>query len=1317
MTEIGRLEYGVDVDLAGLRAALAEAVAEARAATGSIDGLEANAEIGATIKDLEAKVAAADALLSEIDGQTAEAHLKLDNKQFQSGVRRGVVDLRQLTKTVADHSHELAQARSEYARLYTARKRADDVDFGRTTARERLEISRLDAALASTGSRIRELGGHTRNLRVDLEKDRNLFARWATSLAGARVHLGFFSTSLKGLGAVIVGLGPIILGVIGTASALVGVLGTALTGAMAVGTAAVSGFGIALLGLLPSLKQLGTELKADATITGPLQKMRDTLTKDIRPDFFSVAHDGVQTLQADFPTFQAGATSAFHAAAQGAHEWLAGLRSPEARNILKDLLASVTASLPPLMDGLGHIATALGRVGQSASHFLPGLNQGFEQWAQNLERSIGKGAQLDTRVGRLVTHMRDVGHLAQQSGRLLINFFGAGANTGDSLVRSLTSVFAEWNAWMRSVEGQKSLQDFFQRSADLARQLFPAIARIATSIANLSAAAEPLTEGVAAGLNAIAKVAASIPAPVLQAAGAFLIFRKALTFLAGEQALAGLTGLFKGLIPLAGAFRAAIGVEGLAGGARLAGVALGGLLSPLAAAGAVFGGVVIGAHLLSDSMDGLSDSTKQAIERYHEQMRLVEQLPGRVNTYRDSLKSLKEAQDAYDKTVKSSGKNSEQASAALRTLNGATKAYNASLGPLKSSIKASFDDGVGEASRSLTNFNNYLQSSDTYLLDFARSQAMAAGRGNQFETALTRTGTSVRGVIQALKAAGLSARQLGLTDLPVLNNQLRQFNATQQSAAARLVNTGRAMKGLAPISAASAAAVGKFIQTFGQVKGAKRAVITTNAPQQAAQIAKVSNSLQKLGAKKAVIRILAQGGNANEILDKLEKKRDSITRKKGVAKVDAQTSGESKLDTLKGKLDELSKSHDAVVHLLGAPAAEAAAHRATAAVLAFPTGSRTMNLITNYQTHGSPPGHYAGGIIPGFADGGAIDQMMERAYLSADRRMTRDADRGMRVNRPTYITGEERGATEFIITDNPAYRRSNLSFLAMAAQALGQVMIPGYARGGARKSKKKKSGGGGYPSLDDATGPDSRYAELEDLVQFDSDMADLVRRKYDTNQGASLTDVIGAVKTEITDYGTLAGAIASMLSNPALIRPIDRKDIPKPLKGKAADKHPKKAAAAQARHDAAVAHNDAIRGGKEDLQDELRSIRQIILPGLELDILEAQNAASTNTILGQETANLQRYNLFREFASNIIGGVSIPSLGAAGLASASSSPALSDLSARATTSPNIGISAPVDNGPHRQRGDVTLVNHYAAPPPDPHTYTKGVLFEIGASGV
>lgn len=56
--------------------------------------------------------------------------------------------------------------------------------------------------------------------------------------------------------------------------------------------------------------------------------------------------------------------------------------------------------------------------------------------------------------------------------------------------------------------------------------------------------------------------------------------------------------------------------------------------------------------------------------------------------------------------------------------------------------------------------------------------------------------------------------------------------------------------------------------------------------------------------------------------------------------------------------------------------------------------------------------------------------------------------RGGKVTRPTAIVGEEAPQhPEFVIATNPAYRKRNQQFLAMAAKELG-MPIPGYATGG-----------------------------------------------------------------------------------------------------------------------------------------------------------------------------------------------------------------------------------------------------------------------------
>ena len=78
-------------------------------------------------------------------------------------------------------------------------------------------------------------------------------------------------------------------------------------------------------------------------------------------------------------------------------------------------------------------------------------------------------------------------------------------------------------------------------------------------------------------------------------------------------------------------------------------------------------------------------------------------------------------------------------------------------------------------------------------------------------------------------------------------------------------------------------------------------------------------------------------------------------------------------------------------------------------------------------------GFAEGGIVPGYAEGGEAPTERPREH------------RGGKFSRPTYLVGEE-NRPEYVIATNPAYRKQNIGYLRMAAQALG--VVPGFQRGG-----------------------------------------------------------------------------------------------------------------------------------------------------------------------------------------------------------------------------------------------------------------------------
>lgn len=98
--------------------------------------------------------------------------------------------------------------------------------------------------------------------------------------------------------------------------------------------------------------------------------------------------------------------------------------------------------------------------------------------------------------------------------------------------------------------------------------------------------------------------------------------------------------------------------------------------------------------------------------------------------------------------------------------------------------------------------------------------------------------------------------------------------------------------------------------------------------------------------------------------------------------------------------------------------------------------SQRLAKSVGYRGWGGYKGRAEGGPVGGgYAQGGAPD------FSDAPTRKST----GGRHSRPIYLVGEE-NRPEFVIATNPRYRKANLGYLRMAAQALG--VVPGFARGG-----------------------------------------------------------------------------------------------------------------------------------------------------------------------------------------------------------------------------------------------------------------------------
>lgn len=458
---------------------------------------------------------------------------------------------------------DLREARLKVDRLVSDKK---DLDIGADT-------SRLDAAIAAARAEVAALTSKKAKLEIVADYDRRalvqatqdmsrlaketenvetLFEKWGKRIVGTRVNLGPFTTNLRTLMGVLVVMGPIISGVVGSITALSGSLAEAAAGGIAVGTAGFIGLAASATGAILALKPLATDIKTVTTAQTALRTAQDkygkssdeaknaqkqldnvlqampphireienrwTSLKDafarrtggIRNDAVSVVNDAMRTAQKLLPAFARESTRTFHVASQGLHEWLQGLRSPEAERLMTTIMGNFRRSLPDLLHGLGQFGTALARIAAVASDFLPEFTKGFDEVATDFARSTENGQHLHRVIGGLVDQTHSWFRLIGATGQLLTTILTGGAREGQGMIERFTDTLHDWNRELSSASGQRSMRRFFQESADTTEKFLGLLRRALTMLFALSRATEPFAQGFLLAANAIGDIVTSI---------------------------------------------------------------------------------------------------------------------------------------------------------------------------------------------------------------------------------------------------------------------------------------------------------------------------------------------------------------------------------------------------------------------------------------------------------------------------------------------------------------------------------------------------------------------------------------------------------------------------------------------------------------------------------------------------------------------------------------------------------------------------------------------------------------------------------------
>lgn len=178
-----------------------------------------------------------------------------------------------------------------------------------------------------------------------------------------------------------------------------------------------------------------------------------------------------------------------------------------------------------------HIADALRHVIVAAGPLTTWLARSTEAWAANVEQSAKAGRE----TGRMAEFFERTRAVLRRLASITSNVAGgllgigkAGSRSGNDILRSIDSAARRFNEWANSVEGRRSIQQFFEDARRLAGALVPVLAGAAAAVATLALRFEPLT----AALRLLGPFAD-------EAILAFIGFKAAMTAAAAVRALSG----------------------------------------------------------------------------------------------------------------------------------------------------------------------------------------------------------------------------------------------------------------------------------------------------------------------------------------------------------------------------------------------------------------------------------------------------------------------------------------------------------------------------------------------------------------------------------------------------------------------------------------------------------------------------------------------------------------------------------------------------------------------------------------------------------
>lgn len=1464
---IGGIGWKTELDTSGVETGVARAEAELRSAMRRMDGAEATAKLRVEAEEVDNEIARVRRRLLEWEEETYTADVELDDQAADdiAALRLELKALTQKKYEIRIEASQLQAARREADRLTEAQERvvratnkinsaqakaasaadktaaahgnqAAEVDklrykYGqlqvqverlarikpsaRRTPLQNLHLDSLRSDLDLTRRKIEDLGGSVDDIGDRIDRHNSIFRAWGSALVNTRVHLGFLSTTLRGLGVGLITLGPIITGMIGTISALIGVLAEGLVGALGVGAAGMTAFGLAAFGIFQAVQPAAQELglatdafaaydkavlqygKGSAQAETAQEKLTHTLrgmdpaaarvarqlhgigneyqrlTEPTRQAYFDTLAAGLKSVDQLLPMFARNINQTARTASQAFQQAFRTLgRDPAFSGAINSLMDNFRMALPGMVAGFRDLARAGANVFASFSRHFPGIADGFAGWAHGLLETTRSTQTLNAWVDDLMDSLSGVGRFLKAGGETIWTFFTAGSEQGLSLLDRMTGGLEDLTDMMKSPLGKIGLDLWFKEAIATGERLWDSLVQLGDTLFTVSESFAPVIDGlldfVTAGLKVI-DVLASIDFGPINGA----------ELLGIAYGVSKLAGALKGLLALTGLTRVAAGLtattvamEGLAlttGGAGLATGLAGGLaaarlaairlIPPLAAAAAAWEALNAGPDLSDVSPERHQQNLEEYTRGVAKQGALLRELALRSDDARQGL------DEAFGKGASA---NILRTDAALH--NFSTRTRNAAAELI----------AAGKASKAIRLVATVNDSGARNKLASLDRQASRLGGSKQSIEILTSTDSA----------------KAKLADLEHLVNRLKtekhEFKMSADGSAA--ISALKAVEKLAtniekvrkvPVEEEGSHLVLNAFQHIAGFNLPDKSVAVRIQDYASEGLRIIQNLINSLHDKTVTLTTVQDTRSGPHYMGGvvgmmnggiMERAHREASGKPGAG------AGGGKFSSPRYIVGEEHRPEYVI-------ATNPAYRRANTSYLAAAAGDFGFSLVPARAAGGDPV--YGDQIPPpGWYSGPQERRALRAINMMEERHVGKAAQ--------IWNNLSDRARLRFMRTMSlvipPGFAMAEDGSIARVLQhAMGA--IPGFAKG---KGKPHGGGGGGGghgggggggghgggggghgggghgggghggghgggdsgppPGVSTFTDSNSRYQDLRfnidhsealysalESAWVDGDsLQPLIRQKKDTIDFATTL-------REWLDQTVIAGVTDASRLHVKQFLP----DKPKqPKRGdfgpgkegaenysKALSTYQKKKANYDQKKQQLNTRKDDAHDSLPDLKRELISLREVEIPGYkaELDALLAGHLPGQTppeeqfpaTSIAEQTAgvNQARYELFKSMASNLVGGgfsaFGESAIGAAGLSALAGgrAPSLAQTLAD-TRAVAAGVAASPQYAPSAAgatavgQGDtiVNQTNNFPTPPPDPHTFARGVAYDLSAIG-